>query len=202
MADAAGPSNDQKVQTCILAIKVFDWCIKPFSITDCFDVPAQCNPPVPAGSTAECRVLGATATVVSVTPAPPPAPPGTVTVTARVEITKEISIFGPGAPGPLLCTFQVTSTFFETTSLFAPTGTTVQVEVTAECGPCQVNGGGTLVCCQQNICLQFESKAPVKLCVPAELCVPRTCVQPVPECPPPPPPQTIGLCPTPTLPAS
>lgn len=188
-----------KVQTCILALKVFDWCIKPISFTDCFPIPPECSPPVPPGSTVECRVVSVTTTIISVRPAPPPAPPGTKTVTVRVDITKELTIFNPPPPipPPVRCTFQVTSTLHESTSLFAPDGTTVQVEATAECGPCDVNGEGTIVCCEQGVCLQFESKAPVKLCVPAEPCEARPCPQPVPTCPPPPPPQLIRLCPTP-----
>src|SRR5690606_20731354 len=124
-----GPLTDYKVQTCILALKVFDWRVKPVSFTDCFPIPPECSPPVPAGRTAECRVVDVTTTVISVTPVPNT--PDFKSVTVRVDITKEITIFDPG---PVVrCVFRVVSTLHETTTVFAPDGTTVQVEATAEC---------------------------------------------------------------------
>lgn len=180
----------QKKQTCILALKVFDWCVKPLTETDCFPIPPECAPPAPPGSTATCTATY-TATIVAQTPLP-----GNIhTITARVDKTKTITIFNPD--GTVRCTFTGTASSFHTTSLFAPPGTTKQVEVSGECGPCQVSADGTTVCCEQSICLEFESKAPIKLCVPAEPCIPRRCTQPVPPCPPTPP-QTVRLCPTPT----
>ena len=180
-----------KEQVCILALKVFDWCVLPITETDCFTIPSQCNPPVAATATAECRILSLTATIVSQTPGP-----GDIhTVTARVDKVKEITIRENGS---VVCTFTATATSFHTTSLFAPPGTMKQVEVSGECGPCTISEDGLTVCCEQAICLQFESKAPLKICVPAQLCVPRVCTQAQPACPPTPPPQTVLLCPTPT----
>ena len=182
--------TNMKTQHCILALKVFDWCVKPISETDCFTIPAACNPPVSSTATAECRIVSLTATITAQTPGP-----GDIhTVTARVDKVKEITI-REGIN--VICTFQVTATSFHTTSLFAPPGTQKQVEVTGECGPCQISEDGLTVCCEETLCLQFESKAPVKLCVPAELCVPRVCTQAQPACPPTVPPQLVRLCPTP-----
>ena len=180
----------KKRQHCILALKVFDWCVKPISETDCFPIPAQCNPPVPATATAECRIVNLTARIVTQTRGP-----GDIhTVVARVDKEKEITIRDGTT---VLCVFRVTAVSFHSTTLFAPPGTTKQVEVTGECGACQISQDGLTVCCEETICLQFESKAPVKLCVPAELCIPRVCTQAQPPCPPTPPPQVVRLCPTP-----
>lgn len=184
-------THPKKELTCILALKVFDWCVKPISETDCFAIPAACNPPVPATATATCQIVSLTASIVAQTPGPD----NIHTVTARVDKSKQITIRDGGV---VLCTFTVNATSFHTTSLYAPPGTTKQVEVTGECGPCQISQDGRTVCCEETICLQFESKAPIKICVPAELCVPRVCTQSQPPCPPTPPPQAVVLCPTPS----
>jgi len=205
-----------KRQTCIRVEQVFDFGFKPISFTDCFQVRRNTCPTIPPGSTATCRVLAARCQLVQVGP---PDPQGIRTVTVRIEVDKEITITDPA--GVVLCRFTVTSVVHETTSLFAPEGTDIQCEVTADCGPCEVtpltsptgaaaNGGAevaehspsshivAIVCCQQGICLLLESKAFVKLCVPAEPCEPRPLVQALPPCPPPPiPPAPFPLCPQP-----
>ena len=203
-----------KRQTCVRVEQVFDFGFKPISFTDCFEVThPPCPSTIPPGSTATCRVLAATCQLAQVSP---PDPQGIRTVTVRIEIDKEITIFDPA--GMELCRISVTSVIHETTSLFAPEGTDIQCEVTAECGPCEVTPLSphsarqvspeshpptpqvvALVCCQQGVCLLLESKAFVKLCVPAEPCEPRPLVQALPPCPPPPlPPPPFPLCPQPT----
>lgn len=224
-AGVAAPSSagqfPQKRQTCIRVEQVFDFGFKPISFTDCFEIRrGQCPPGIPAGSTATCRVRTAECELVQVGP---PDAQGIRTVTVRITVEKEISVFDPS--GALLCTIPVTSVIHETTSLFAPEGTEIQCEVTADCGPCEVtpveqnlhNGGNgeplpgaaeglqsqtrtviAIICCQQGVCLLLESKAFVKLCVPAEPCEPRPLVQALPPCPPPPlPPPPFPLCPQP-----
>ena len=210
-----------KRQTCIRVEQVFDFGFKPISFTDCFEIRRrQCPPGIPAGSTATCRVREAECELVQVGP---PDAQGIRTVTVRIEVAKEISVFDPS--GVLLCTIPVTSVIHETTSLFAPEGTEIQCEVTADCGPCEVtpvdqnhhNNDNeehppgavedpqsqhrnviAIICCQQGVCLLLESKAFVKLCVPAEPCEPRPLVQALPPCPPPPlPPPPFPLCPQP-----
>ncbi|MBE3599694.1 MAG: hypothetical protein IMX02_13235 [Limnochordaceae bacterium] len=183
-------SLSKKEQVCILALKVFDWCVKPLTETDCFTIPAECDPPVPPDLPVECRIVGLTASIVAQTPGPE----NIHTVTARVDKEKEITILESVEPRVVRCTFTVTATSFHTTTLFAPPGTTKQVEVSGECGPCRISADGRTVCCEEAICLQFESKAPIKLCVPAELCTPRVCTQAQPPCPPTPPDQRVPLC--------
>lgn len=219
----SGPSRHfpHKRQTCIRVEQVFDFGFKPISFTDCFEIrKRQCPAGIPPGSTATCRVREAECELVQVGP---PDAQGIRTVTVRIEVEKEVSVFDPN--GVLLCTIPVTSVIHETTSLFAPEGTEIQCEVTADCGPCEVtpaeedennndNDEGlseaaglvqpqrshviAIICCQQGICLLLESKAFVKLCVPAEPCEPRPLVQALPPCPPPPlPPPPFPLCPQP-----
>lgn len=107
-----------KKQTCILSLKVFDWCVKPISETDCFAIPAACNPPVPSNLSVEYRIVSLTATIVAQTPGPG----GIHTVTARVDKVKEITILESEVPRVVRCTFTVSATSFHTTSLFAPPG--------------------------------------------------------------------------------
>ncbi|MEW6524209.1 MAG: hypothetical protein AB1445_11710 [Bacillota bacterium] len=172
---------------CIEVLKVFDFCFQQDFRFQCFPVPQECAPPLPAGATAACDIVSADCFEVRREPAPPPAPPGVVVVVLRIEITANITIFNPDTT--IRCVFTVNFSFEKPILLFVPDGADVVCEILAACGPCTVD---TLVCCKFEFCILVQSRALAKLLVPTlGFCPPREC-QPLPQpfpfpCPPPPP---------------
>ncbi|MDI3316149.1 MAG: hypothetical protein QJR14_00715 [Bacillota bacterium] len=173
---------------CILVDKVYDFCSETDSRDATFTIPVTCLPPVPAGTTVTCAAGTPTCTLG--TPAPIPTRPGFVNVSVVVTVPLTFTLVNPD--GTTRCTFSDSFTAAKTVTLYAPTGTTIDCEVTsAGCGPCTATA--TQIFCSVSYCLLIESTARVKLLVPTYgFCMPAECVvsptPPVP-CPPPYPPQ-------------
>jgi hypothetical protein len=159
---------------CIEALKVYDNCSDIVTVSGlCEPLPAECLP-LPASFSVSCAVTSAACTgPVAVVPHVPP--DGLANVTFRIDFTIHVQIFDTtGATPVLYCEFDVSDTVTETVSLVAPAGFTMiyQCEVTAfACGPCIVANFGSVatpdfnVCCEVEICLEIQSKFPVKLLV-------------------------------------
>jgi len=173
---------------CIQVEKVYDFCFQNEDREACFTLPVTCVPPAPAGSTATCTITSVTCTPG--TPVPVPGQPGFVTVGIVFVVAVSITVLNPD--GTTRCTFTQNFTFVKTVVLYAPAGTTIQCEVPDfSCGPCAV--ADTQVCCTLHLCILVQSKALVKLLVPAYgFCVPAQCVvAPKIPCPPGYPPQFV-----------
>lgn len=87
------------------------------------------------------------------------------------------------------CLFERTFTFMKTVTLCAPEGTVTDCSIPSfTCGPCIPVDEGRRICCSFTLCMVIQSRATVKLLVPAYgFCVPAECVQVSPEfptCPP------------------
>jgi len=183
---------------CIETLKVYDFCFQNDTIENaCFAIPAACMPPVSSAVTVVCSITDIDTVVVARTPLPPPAPTGFARITIRIIITLTFQLIKPD--GSTLCRFTAQFPFVKTVALCAPVGTDVAVEVRASrCGPCFILGG-TQVCCEIDLCLLIQSRAVVKLLVPAYgFCVPAECVE-LPKTPLPCPPEPLfpPQCPVP-----
>lgn len=167
MADLACP-----IIECIEALKVFDNCADVVDISGlCDPLPADCLP-LPASYSVSCDVTSATCTgPVAVIPHVPA--DGLANVTFRIDFTLQLTVYDTSDVTPIVhCTFPVSSTVTETVSLTAPPGFTMlyQCAVTAfTCGPCVIANFGTAAtpdynaCCEVELCLEIQSKYPVKL---------------------------------------
>lgn len=162
---------------CIETLKVYDFCFQNDSIENaCFPIPASCSPPVPANVKIRCSVAGVTSSVLSVSPLSPPAPKGFVRVTIQITVNLTFKLLNND--GTTRCIFGASFPFMKTVALCAPKGTDVIVEVaTSRCGPCFVLNGNQ-VCCEVDICMLIQSRAVVKLLIPAYgFCTPAECVE-------------------------
>jgi hypothetical protein len=169
---------------CIEALKVFDNCSDVVNVSGmCTPLPAECLP-LPATFSVSCAVTSATCAVVAILPHVPA--DGLANVTFRIDFTIHIEIFDTTTPTPTLnCAFDVPSTITETVSLVAPPGFSMlyQCDIDAfTCGPCIVANFGTAatpdfnVCCEVELCLEIQSKFPVKLQVwTSGYCEPTPC---------------------------
>jgi hypothetical protein len=177
----------QGVIQCIDALKVFDFCFQQDFRFQCFPIPPQCQPPIPAGATAACEIVEATCVEIRREPPPPDAPPGTAGVILRISITANITIFNPDMT--VRCVFPVSFSFDKPILLFVPEGAEIDCDILAACGPCTID---TVVCCKFEFCILVQSRLQVKLLVLTfGFCPPREC-PPLPQvfpfpCPPLPP---------------
>jgi len=172
-----GPCPEPTEIVCIETLKVYDFCFQSDSVENaCFPIPAACTPPVPGTVTIECAISSVTSRVINRVPLPTPAPTGFARVT--IEITVTLSFTLRNADGTVRCTFTAAFPFVKNVALCAPTGTEVVVEVVASrCGPCFLLTG-TQVCCEIDLCILIQSRAVVKLLVPAYgFCTPAECVE-------------------------
>ncbi len=175
---------------CIETLKVYDFCFQNDTVENaCFAIPAACVPPVTTAVAVNCAITNITSAVVQRTPLPPPAPVGFARVTIRLILTLSFTLVR--ADGTTLCTFTADFPFLKTVALCAPAGTDVVVETRGtRCGPCFILAG-TQVCCEIDFCLLIQSRALVKLLVPAfGFCVPAECVE-LPKAPLPCPPSPL-----------
>lgn len=148
---------------CVEVEKVFDYCFQEVTVQRTLPAPA-----VPVGMPLRCQLntRGASCHVLS-------AQPGqeelrhvnmTVTVPGTVEVGENTAI-------------PFTFVVFKSVQLYAPEGTQVHCGVTGSCMAdlIDLNGDGQAeeVGAQANLCIVIQSKASVKLLVPAYgLCVP------------------------------
>lgn len=166
---------------CIETLKVYDFCFQSERRENvCFKLPHAC-PVCHSTDKVACEIVGVECREVSRTP--DPENPGFADVTLLVTVTLKFQIFGDGT---VICYFDDSFSFLKTVLLCAPEGTQIQCESAgSRCGPCAVVNGQ--VCCQVDVCLLIQSKAWVKLLVPAYgFCVPAPCVviPTPPACPP------------------
>ena len=173
----AGECPEPTEIVCIETLKVYDFCFQNDTIENaCFAIPAACLPPISTAVTVNCAVASITSAVVARTPLPPPAPPGFARVTIRIIVALNFTL--ANADGTVLCTFTADFPFVKTIGLCAPVGTDVVVEArSSRCGPCFILAGNQ-VCCEIDFCLLIQSRALVKLLVPAYgFCTPAECVE-------------------------
>lgn len=147
---------------CVEAEKIFDYCFQ--EITAQRAVP---SPQVPMGSPIHCHLNtdNATCHVLNTSPGSDDLRQVhmTVSVPASVEVGQH--------------TVPITFVVFKSMQLYAPEGTSVQCGVTGTCLSDLIDqdddGLADEIGCQANLCVVIQSKAPVKLLVPAYgLCVP------------------------------
>lgn len=167
--DSATPIID-----CIEALKVFDNC------TDVVNVSGLCEPlavdclPLPSSYSVSCSVVSATCSgPVAVVPHVPA--DGLANVTFRIDFTIQVTVLDTTTATPKThCTFTVSSTITETVSLTAPSGFAMIYQCAVEavtCGPCVIVNFGSAatpdynVCCEVELCLELQSKYPVKILV-------------------------------------
>jgi hypothetical protein len=180
------PDQATPIIECIEALKVFDNCADIVKISgECDALPPTCLP-LPSSYSASCTLTSASCGVVAVVPHVPA--DGLANVTFRIDFTKQITIFDTSVSTPTVyCQFSVAHFLTETVSLSAPTGFSMlyQCEVDAfTCGPCVVVNFGTdtapnwQVCCEVELCLELQSKFPVKLLVwTSGYCVETICAE-------------------------
>ncbi len=167
---------------CISVDKIYDFCFTTLSQNNlCFPIPTTCGV-IPLGSTATATVSSAFCDIIASTPIlnPQGLLTGFVNATVLVNATVTITIAGP--TGVVVCTFTGTTTFIETFTLCAPSGTTVTCTVVSS-AVCPAAIVGTQVCTSVSICLLVQATASVQLLVPSYgFCTPAPCV--VSPCPP------------------
>jgi hypothetical protein len=168
VADQATP-----IIECIEALKVFDNCADVVKVSGlCEPLPPFCLP-LPSSFSVSCSVTSANCSLIAVVPHTPP--DGLANVTFRIDFTIHVVITNTTLPTPAVhCEFDVSRTITETVSLVAPQGFNMiyQCEVDSfTCGPCVVVNFGTPatpdynVCCEVDLCLDIQSKFPVKILV-------------------------------------
>ncbi len=169
---------------CIEALKVFDNCTSVVEVSGlCSPVPATCLP-LPASYTVSCSVTTANCDLFSVTPHVPA--DGLANVTFLINFTILITVTDTTTATPVThCTFDIPQTISRTVSLVAPTGFSMIYQCAVEsftCGPCTIANIGSAatpnyhVCCEVELCLEFQSKYPVKLLVwTSGYCAPTGC---------------------------
>lgn len=156
---------------CIETLKVYDFCFQTDRRENvCFVLPAECAAAA-ADDTVACEVLGVECREIS--RQPDPNNPGFSDVTLLVTVTLRFTIFDNGTQ---VCTFEDSFSYLKTVLLCAPEGTEIDCHSAgSRCGPFVIVNGQ--VCGEVDVCLLVQSRAVVKLLVPAYgFCVPSPCV--------------------------
>jgi len=173
---------------CIKTNKVFDFVFQQESRDECFDVPTACPNPV----SVNCRIDTTRTTCQEVgTRVPVPNSGGLFTVTLLIRVFATINVVDRSGT---VCPIDVVLPIVKAVNLCAPSGTSVECDVTAIC-TCALTTVGTAsrVCCAFQLCLVISAIAMVHLLVPSfGFCVPASALSPervAPQCPPPLPPQ-------------
>ncbi|QIA26439.1 hypothetical protein DYI95_001825 [Thermaerobacter sp. PB12/4term] len=156
---------------CIETVKVYDFCFQTDRRENvCFPIPAAFQGILPS-DLVTCEIVQVTCQEVS--RQEDPNNPGFADVTLLVTVTMQFTI---RRNDNVVAQFEDSFGFLKTVLLCAPEGTVIQCESAgSRCGPCVIINGQ--VCCEVDLCLLIQSKALVKLLVPAYgFCVPAPCV--------------------------
>ncbi len=185
------PQQQQPVPVCIEVLQVVDNCVQQSEHPGfCVALPAACLPlPVtPDLVDVVCTITSATCTFLGAVPVS-----GGVNATFQVTVTMNIELLNSTIPPPnTICTFTETTSWTQTVLLtqLPPNRQALrQCAVTDfQCGPCAVFliDSTPSVCCEIDVCLEIQTKTPVKILVEASPCVPIECPLKVPsplECP-------------------
>lgn len=172
---------------CVEVLKVFDFVFQQEEREDiCVNIPASAGP-LPDRATVQCTVVDVQCVEMPPRQFFPPPREGFANVTLLFTVKLQFQIIAPD--GRVVFTFQHTFTFMKTVTLCAPKGTEVQCEVVNQfCGPTAITPL-CQICTELVLCVIIQSKARVKLLIPAfGFCQPRPGMvlpKPVVECPPP-----------------